>query len=272
MTGTGPEHRGPGGPGRPARGSDGGPAGEPAGASAGTEQRKAELAKALDVVEARISQACAAAGRARDGVRLLAVTKTFPATDAALLADLGLRDLAENRDQEAGPKAGEFARLRPGVNVRWHMVGRLQRNKARSVVHWAQEVQSVDSIRLADALDKAVRAAGAAPVDVLVQASLDDDPARGGCPLTELGPLADHIAAATGLRLKGLMAVAPLAADPGAAFDRLAMAGDAMRRDHPCATELSAGMSGDLEVAIRHGSTCVRVGTALLGGRGLASP
>jgi pyridoxal phosphate enzyme (YggS family) len=235
-------------------------------------QRKAELATALEAVETRVSRACAAAGRARREVRLLAVTKTFPATDAALLADLGLRDLAENRDQEAAPKAAACTELRPDTGLRWHMVGRIQRNKARSVVRWADEVQSVDSVRLADALDRAARAEGVAPLDVLIQASIDGDPARGGCPLPGLDVLADHVAGAEGLRLRGLMAVAPLGTDPGAAFERLARAGETLRRHHPDATEISAGMSGDLEQAIGHGSTCVRVGTALLGGRGLASP
>ena len=237
-----------------------------------SDERKAELAKALAEVEARIEAACAAAGRARAEVRLLAVTKTFPALDAALLTDLGVTGLAENRDQEAGPKADEVARLRPDAEVRWHMVGRLQRNKARSVVGWAREVQSVDSVRLADALGKAVANQDLPPLDVLIQASLDDDPARGGCPLTGLTALADHIARVGGLRLRGLMAVAPLGADPARAFARLAEAAESLRSAHPGATELSAGMSGDLEQAIVHGSTCVRVGTALLGGRGLASP
>ncbi|MDQ0382325.1 YggS family pyridoxal phosphate-dependent enzyme [Amycolatopsis thermophila] len=241
------------------------------------EQRRDGIAQALQAVEARIAKACAAAGRPRSEVRLIAVTKTFPAVDAALLTDLGQTDLAENRDQEAGPKAEEVRRLRPGASPRWHMVGRLQRNKARSVVRWADEVQSVDSVRLADALAKAVRAAVEAgerpgPLDVLVQASLDDDPSRGGCPLTQLGELADHVAGLEGLRLRGVMAVAPLGADPAEAFARLAGAASGLRRDHPGAVELSAGMSGDLEPAIAHGSTCVRVGTALLGARGLASP
>ncbi|HVW41840.1 MAG TPA: YggS family pyridoxal phosphate-dependent enzyme [Amycolatopsis sp.] len=237
-----------------------------------TDQRRAELAKALAEVEARIDQACAAAGRSRDEVRMLAVTKTFPALDAALLTDLGVTNLAENRDQEAGPKAGEVARLRPDATISWHMVGRLQRNKARSVVRWAREVQSVDSIRLADALGKAVASEERPPLDVLIQASLDDDPSRGGCPLPDIPALARHLARVGGLRLRGLMAVAPLRADPAPAFERLARAAESLRREHPDATELSAGMSGDLEQAIAHGSTCVRVGTALLGGRGLASP
>ncbi|WP_027930870.1 YggS family pyridoxal phosphate-dependent enzyme [Amycolatopsis thermoflava] len=241
------------------------------------EQRREEIAKALAAVEARVADACAAAGRPRAEVRLLAVTKTFPATDAALLTDLGQTDLGENRDQEAGPKAAELRALRPDARPRWHMIGRLQRNKARSVVRWADEVQSVDSVRLADALAKALRNAReagerSAPLDVLIQASLDDDPSRGGCPLPHLGELADHIATLDGLRLRGLMAVAPLGADPAPAFARLAAAAADLRRSHPDAVELSAGMSGDLEPAIAHGSTCVRVGTALLGARGLASP
>jgi pyridoxal phosphate enzyme (YggS family) len=241
------------------------------------EARRAELAESLSAVEDRIARACAAAGRPRDAVRLLAVTKTFPALDAALLADAGVRDLAENRDQEAGLKTDEVARLRPGVDVRWHMVGRLQRNKARSVARWAAEIQSVDSERLAAALAKGVRAALDAgereqSLDVLVQVSLDGDPARGGCPLNELAQLAEKISRSGDLRLRGLMAVAPFEADPGPSFERLAVAGEALREDHPDANELSAGMSHDLEQAIAHGSTCVRVGTALLGRRGLASP
>ncbi|KMS83071.1 YggS family pyridoxal phosphate-dependent enzyme [Prauserella rugosa] len=254
-----------------------GPAGEPA----DQEQRRAELAESLRAVRARIDAACAAAGRGPGEVRLVAVTKTFPASDAALLTDLGMTDLAENRDQEAGPKAAEVAALRPEAPARWHMVGRLQRNKARSVVRWAHEVQSVDSPRLAEALAKAVRNARdrgetSGPLDVLIQASLDSpDEAerRGGCPLPDLPALADLIArSGEQLRLRGVMAVAPLGQDPEPAFARLAEAHARVRRDHPDATELSAGMSGDLEQAVAHGSTCVRVGTALLGGRRLASP
>nr|WP_051124959.1 YggS family pyridoxal phosphate-dependent enzyme [Amycolatopsis benzoatilytica] len=228
-------------------------------------------------VEERIAAACAAAGRERGEVRLLGVTKTRPASDAALLTDLGLLNLAENRDQEAGPKAAEVAALRPDAKPRWHMVGRLQRNKARSVVRWADEVQSVDSVRLADALARAVAAAREAgersgPLDVMVQVSLDGDVARGGTALDDVDALAAHITHTGELRLRGVMAVAPLGEDPGTAFARLALAAERVRAEHPEAAEVSAGMSHDLDQAIRHGSTCVRVGTALLGSRGLASP
>ncbi|UMP00203.1 YggS family pyridoxal phosphate-dependent enzyme [Amycolatopsis sp. EV170708-02-1] len=241
------------------------------------DARKAELAASLAEVEKRIAAACEAAGRARDEVKLLAVTKTFPALDAALLADLGALDLAENRDQEAGAKAEEVAALRPDARIRWHMVGSLQRNKAKSVVRWADEVQSVDSERLADALAKATRSALDSgqrdhPLDVLIQVSLDDDPKRGGIRLSEVSHLAERIAQVGDIRLRGLMAVAPLGTDPAEAFGKLARASERLREEHPNAREISAGMSNDLEQAIAHGSTCVRVGTALLGGRGLASP
>ncbi len=242
-----------------------------------SDARKAELAASLAEVQERIGAACKAAGRDREDVRLLAVTKTFPALDAALLADLGALDLAENRDQEAGAKAEEVAGLRPDARVRWHMVGSLQRNKARSVVRWADEVQSVDSERLAVALAKATRSALDSgqrdqPLDVLIQVSLDDDPKRGGTRVNELGQLAERIAHVGDIRLQGLMAVAPLGIEPAEAFEKLALASERLRADHPNAREISAGMSNDLEQAIAHGSTCVRVGTALLGGRGLASP
>lgn len=239
--------------------------------------RRAELAANLAATRERIATACAAAHRDPRDVRLLAVTKTFPAIDVALLADLGLTDFAENRDQEAAPKTAELKSLRPQLDARWSMVGRLQRNKARSVADWADEVQSVDSGRLADALQHATRVSldrgnREDRLDVLIQASIDGDPERGGCPLAELSALSDHIAGLEALRLRGVMAVAPLGMPPDQAFHRLAEAAERVRTDHPAATCLSAGMSGDLEQAISYGSTCVRVGTALLGGRPLASP
>lgn len=238
--------------------------------------RRDELAAALARVRDRIAAACTASGRDPAGVRLLAVTKTFPATDVALLTDLGLLDVAEARDQEATRKVAEVTAIRPAVGVRWHMVGRLQRNKASSVARWAVQIQSVDSARLVAALDRAAHCAQEAgerdgAVGVLVQASLDGDPARGGCPLPELEALAERVAAAAALRLEGVMGVAPLGGDPGAAFAQLAVAAQRLRQRYPGALELSAGMSGDLEQAIAQGSTCVRVGTALLGDGRLTS-
>lgn len=248
------------------------------GGEVGTE-RRSQLRESLAAVQARIDDACAAAGRDPGEVRLLAVTKTFPAADVAALIDLGLRDFAENKDQEAGVKAAEVARLRPDADVRWHMVGRLQRNKARTVVRWADEVQSVDSARLADALGRAVanrvergeRGERGGPLDVQVQVSMDADPARGGCPVEDVPDLVKYLVQMSELSVTGLMTVAPIGADQDAVFARLERLFHQVQRDFPGVVELSAGMSGDLERAVAHGSTCVRVGTALLGGRGLAS-
>jgi PLP dependent protein len=239
--------------------------------------RRAEIEAALHEVRQRIVTACRTVGRTPDTVRLIAVTKTFPVDDAALLTDLGVTDLGENREQEATPKADDLRKLRPDADVRWHMLGRLQRNKARAVARWAAEIQSVDSERLVDALDKAVHTARdegnrTDELDVLLQVSIDGDPTRGGAPVDTLMQLADRVAHSGELQLRGLMAVAPLTMTPDEAFARLADAAGRLLQDHPEATELSAGMTGDLESAIAHGSTCVRVGTALLGTRGLASP
>jgi pyridoxal phosphate enzyme (YggS family) len=236
--------------------------------------RREQLAQALDRLRERIANAAVEAGRDAGEVLLVAVTKTFPDSDARLLTELGVRDLGENRDQEAAAKAATLRVL--DTPPRWHMVGRLQRNKARSVVRWADVVQSVDSPRLADALaDATARALHQGerrhPLEVLLQVSLDTNPARGGCPIPELPALADRVADHTALRLRGVMAVAPLDADPDEAFARLHAVSTALRARHPDAVMISAGMTADLEAAIRHGSTCVRVGTALLGGRPLAS-
>jgi PLP dependent protein len=224
--------------------------------------RRTELAAALAQVEDRLATACAAAGRARDEVLLVAVTKTRPASDVALLAELGVTDVGESRDQEACAKAAELRAL----PLRWHQVGRLQRNKARSTARWASVVQSVDRLALVTALsDGAVRAGR--EVEVLLQVSLDGDPGRGGALPADVPALADAVASAEGLVLRGVMAVAPLGADPAPAFDRLRAVAARLRADHPAADAVSAGMSGDLEAAVAAGATIVRVGTALLGHR-----
>jgi PLP dependent protein len=222
--------------------------------------RLAELQAALGRVEQRLAAACAAAGRPREDVVLVAVTKTWPASDCALLRDLGVRDLAENKDQEAARKAAEVE------GVRWHFVGQLQTNKARSVASYADVVHSLDRPRLARALSDGAQRAGR-ELEVLVQVSLDGDPDRGGALPADVPALAEAAAGLPGLRLAGVMAVAPQGADPAAAFARLAEVAAALRADHSGATTVSAGMSGDLEQAVRAGATHVRVGTALLGGR-----
>jgi hypothetical protein len=238
--------------------------------------RRAQLSAAVDTVRTRIETACQAAGRSAREVELVAVTKTYPAEDVALLLDLGLRQFGENRPQEAAEKVVEVARLRPTA-ARWHLVGRLQRNKARSVAGWAARVESVDSARLVDTLDReALRAVDngdrEGPLPVLLQVSLDGDPARGGTPSGELLGLAERVGSTTGLRLDGVMAVAPLGGEPERAFAQLAAEAARLRHLFPHARVISAGMTSDLERAIQYGSTCVRVGTALLGDRRLASP
>jgi pyridoxal phosphate enzyme (YggS family) len=228
------------------------------------ERRSAELARGLDRVQGRIDAACQAAGRSAREVTLIAITKTFPASDVRLLAALGVRDVGENRDSEAAPKAAQCADLRPALT--WHFVGQLQTNKCASVVSYAAVVHSVDRLRLVRALGTQARRAGRA-VCCLVQVSLDGDPARGGVTAEEAPRIADAVAAEQGLVLGGVMAVAPLAKPPSAAFGRLAEIAAIIRAEHPEAVIISAGMSGDMEEAIAAGATHVRVGTALLGGR-----
>ncbi|WP_433478457.1 YggS family pyridoxal phosphate-dependent enzyme [Spirillospora sp. CA-142024] len=225
-------------------------------------ERRAEIAEGIAAVRARIAAACAAAGRDEGEITLIAVTKTFPASDVRLLAGLGLTEVGENRDQEARPKAADCADL----PLTWHFVGRLQTNKARAVAGYADVVHSVDRSRLVTGLsDGAVRAGRT--LRCLVQVSLDEAEGRGGAAPGAVPGLADEIAGAAGLELGGVMAVAPLGADPLPAFTRLAGVADELRRNHPGASIVSAGMSGDLEQAIACGATHLRVGTALLGGR-----
>jgi hypothetical protein len=221
-----------------------------------------DLAANLVAVRERIAKACDAAGRSPDEVTLVAVTKTFPASDVRLLAELGIVHVAENRDQEARPKATECRDL----DLTWHFVGQLQTNKARSVVSYADVVHSVDRTKLVSALSRAAVDAGRT-VRCLIQVSLDEVEGRGGVRPGGVIEIAHALAAADGLELGGVMAVAPLGADPAPAFARLAEISDSLRDEYPNAKTVSAGMSGDLEQAIASGATHVRVGTALLGGR-----
>jgi pyridoxal phosphate enzyme (YggS family) len=229
--------------------------------------RRAQLATSLEEVRERIARACSAAGREPSSVTLVAVTKTYPASDVVLLADLGVTEIGENKDQEASPKAA--AVRDQGVSVRWHFVGQLQRNKARSVVRYAGVVESVDSVRLATALDRATTEHRDRPLDALVQVSIDGDPARGGAADADIWRVSDAIASSSALRLGGVMAVAPADWEPERAFAALARVSEQLVAKHPSATVVSAGMSGDLEQAVRYGATHVRIGTSLLGMRKL---
>ncbi len=237
-------------------------------ASQPDERRRAELVTALGAVRSRIAAACAAVGRDPRDVTLIAVTKTRPAADIRALVQLGVFDVGESKDQEARGKLTELGAIGEATQqVRWHLVGRLQTNKARSVASYATAVHSVDRAKLARALAQAAEGSRDSPLDVFVQLSLDDDPARGGAPVGELLPLAAELADRPQLRLRGVMAVPPQGAATGPAFAQLAELSARLRTEHPQADAISAGMSGDFEEAIRHGSTHVRVGTALLGRR-----
>ncbi|MFF5312447.1 YggS family pyridoxal phosphate-dependent enzyme [Streptomyces massasporeus] len=232
--------------------------------------RKDELAANLAKVERRIAEACAAAGRARDEVTLIVVTKTYPASDVRILAELGVRHVAENRDQDAAPKAEACSDL----PLTWHFVGQLQTNKVRSVVNYADFVQSVDRSKLVTALSKEAVRAGR-ELGCLLQVALDAGESgrgeRGGVGPGGIGELAGLVAGAPGLRLDGLMTVAPLTGEYAgrerAAFERLMDLSTDLRRSHPAATMVSAGMSTDLEQAVTAGATHVRVGSAVLGVR-----
>jgi len=232
----------------------------------GWNTRAGELSANLQALRARIAAACAAAGRPADSVTLIAITKTFPASDVRLLAGLGVADVGENKDQEAAQKAAECADVEPPL--RWHFVGQLQVNKAKSVVRYADVVHSVDRSRLIGALGSRARAAGRV-ITCLIQVDLDPhpDPARGGASPAEVPALAAEVAGTSGLLLGGVMAIAPLGAPPRPAFRRLAEVAGLVRAAYPAATMMSAGMTGDLEEAVAEGATHVRVGTALLGSR-----
>ncbi|SDD11850.1 hypothetical protein SAMN05660690_3448 [Geodermatophilus telluris] len=225
----------------------------------------------LRAVRERIAAAARAAGRDPASVGLLAVSKTWPADDVRALAALGQAAFGENRAQELTAKAAELADL----PLEWHFVGQLQRNKAAAVARTGAVVHSLDRSSLARALSRAGEERGH-PVDVFVQVDLGGAAGelaeRGGAAPADVPALADAVAGLPGLRLRGLMAVAPRDEEPGPAFARLAALAERLRADHPAAREVSAGMSGDLEEAIAAGATLVRVGTALFGSRPLTSP
>jgi pyridoxal phosphate enzyme (YggS family) len=232
-----------------------------------TADRRAELVAGLETVRSRIAGACERAGRSADEVTLTVVTKFFPASDVRLLAELGVRHVGENRHQEAQAKAARCADL----DLTWHYIGGLQSNKAAAVTGYAAVVESVDRAKLLRALSAGADEHGRL-IDVLVQVSLDDPSSgssagRAGVDPADAAALAERVAAADGLRLRGVMAVAPRDADPAAAFARLREVADRVRLVHPAATWVSAGMSGDLEAAVEAGATHVRIGSAVLGSR-----
>lgn len=232
------------------------------------DARLLQLARRLEAVRERIARATSNAGRS-DQPALVVVTKFHPAEDIRRLATLGVTDIGENRDQEASAKAAELA----DIPIRWHFIGQLQGKKAKSVARYAHAVHSVDRLRLVEALSKAVEAeqesTGRSALECFIQVSLDDDAGghRGGASPADVGLLAERIDGAASLTLAGVMAVAPLGADPAAAFGKLAGISERLRASHPHATAISAGMSQDLEEAVRYGATHLRIGSDILGSR-----
>jgi hypothetical protein len=215
----------------------------------------------LAAVREGVSDAARAAGRNPEEVTTIVVTKFHPASLVRELVSLGVRDLGENRHQEAQEKAAELSDL----DVTWHFVGQLQSKKARQVRRYAAVIHSVDRVSLADAL----RAADddSSVLDIFVQLNLTDDPARGGVADRDLEPLVEHVLSSPGLHLLGVMAVAPLGEEPTRAFERVRAASARVRSLAPDAAAISAGMSQDYREAIAAGATHLRIGAAITGNR-----
>lgn len=242
--------------------------------------RDVELAGTLAAVRTRLAHAAEAAGRSVREIELLPITKFFPASDVIILRRLGCTEFGESREQEAAQKVELVRAAFPRDVIRWHMVGHIQRNKARAIARWAYAAHSVDSARLVAALGGGVEQeldAGRreGPLKVYLQVSLDGDPDRGGVDVNK-PDLIDELCAAThaddALEFAGLMGIPPLTWDPDDAFARLQVERDRVQQSYGHRLGLSAGMSADMETAVRYGSTCVRVGTALMGQRPLTSP
>lgn len=229
--------------------------------------RRDEIAGNLARLQDRIDRALADAGRAGEQVQLLPVTKFHPAEDLRILLDLGIAEVAENREQEARAKATEVP------ESRIHMIGQIQSKKANSVARWASQVHSVDSERLISGLDRGMALAlergdrESAELPCFIQLSADGDTSRGGVVAADVGELAEQIEAAQHLNLAGVMCVPPIGSDPAEVFSLARELTDQLAERFGRGLKLSGGMSGDLEAAIAAGSDIVRVGTAILGTR-----
>ncbi|TFD47655.1 YggS family pyridoxal phosphate-dependent enzyme [Cryobacterium sp. TMT1-2-1] len=218
----------------------------------------APLADRLAAVRAGVADAAAAAGRSSDEITTIVVTKFHPASLIEELAALGVRDFGESRHQEAQAKSAELAHL----GLTWHFVGQVQGKKARQVRAYADVIHSLDRESLAAAL-----ASEESTVDCFVQVNLTEDPARGGVAPALLEPLVGRVLETPGIRLLGLMAVAPLGAEPRRSYARVRELGDQVRRLAPEARFLSMGMSSDYVDALVEGATHLRIGTAITGKR-----
>lgn len=216
------------------------------------------LAERYAKVQSDVAAAATAAGRDPSSITTIVVTKFHPAALVRELAALGAHDVGENRHQEAAAKAAETAQL----GLTWHFIGQLQSNKASAVLEYASVIHSVDRASLVDALARTER-----DVDVFLQLNLTDDPNRGGVAPGELEFLAERVLSVPRLRLRGIMAVAPVYSSARAAFARVRQHSELVQRLAAEATALSIGMSGDYREAILEGATHLRIGSAITGNR-----
>jgi PLP dependent protein len=215
------------------------------------------LKEKLEQVEARIANAVARAGRKRSDITLLAVTKKFPAAVIQEAYELGLREFGENYVQEFERKRVEL----PGcAGARFHLIGHLQSNKSKKAAEIFQVIQTVDTVKLARRLDEEER-----PLDVMIEVKLSSEEAKAGAAPEDVPALADAIRATTHLRLMGLMTMPPWSDDGEQSRPYFALLHELAEQNH--LTQLSMGMSHDLEAAIEEGATIVRIGTALFGPR-----
>lgn len=232
------------------------------------------VGEAVAAVRSRIDAACAAAGRDPGRVRLLAVSKTHPLTSLVEAVTAGCTQLGESRVQEVVQKSRGWSSAAAGVpEPDWVLIGHLQRNKVRDVVDHVAEFQGLDSYELAEALDRRLQAAGRG-LRVLVQVNSSGEPSKFGLPPEQVLDFCRRLSVFSSLQVDGLMTIATRSDDPAdadacfATMERL----QTELRDQAVLgrrwDELSMGMSGDLEQAIAHGSTTVRVGTAIFGQRG----
>ncbi len=234
-----------------------------------------DIQRNLIAVQERIAAAARQAGRPPESVRLVAVVKTFPPESALAAYHAGVRDLGENRVEEAREKIPVVnAQLPPDSGLQWHLIGHLQRRKAREAAERFDMVQSVDSVRLAETLDRSAAAIGKR-LPVLIQVNVAHDPNKFGFqpePRTELFEAVRQILNLPSLRVQGLMTIGALVADPEAArpfFRGLRELRDELALRFPDGEwhELSMGMTDDFPVAIAEGATIVRIGRAIFGER-----
>ena len=222
--------------------------------------RPEQIAANLQQVNENIARAAEKAGRSIDEITLIAVTKTFPQSDLEILYELGLREFGENRDQEAVAKVDKLPK-----DINWHFQGGIQSNKLKSIATWASCIHSVDKLKYAQIISDQNLAK---PKQIFIQISLDEPPeSRGGVDPAKLFDLASSIEKLPGISLQGLMAVAPLTSPISDSFARLAAAHGEFKAVYKNATYLSAGMSGDYEMAISYGATHLRIGSSILGNR-----